>query len=287
MIETSALGTELGRPVASVARRPYPYRTSHRIDELQVVLTDGTIMELLLKDLRRSELDVAARKAKPVFLYEPLRELEAYRVLADAGLGTPTCYASGPHWLLLEKVPGVELWQVGDVATWVGAAQWLARFHSHFAGHPPASDHLLRYDTSYFRVWRDRAGRRHRQLAHVIAGYERVLEILSSLPVTLIHGEFYASNVLAAGPRIAPVDWEMAGVGPGVLDLAALVSGWAERDRAAIVAGYGPVSSAALDAAQLHVALQWVAWSHDWKPPPEHSRDWLAQALDAAERLGL
>jgi hypothetical protein len=287
MIETPALGTGLGRPVTSVTRRPYPYRTSHRIDELQVVLADGTCMDLLLKDLRRSELDPTVRRAKPAFLYDPLREVGAYGLLAEAGLETPICHDSGADWLLLEKVQGVELWQVGEVATWVEVARWLARFHAHFAGRPPAGDHLLHYDTSYFRLWRDRAGRRHRRLAHVIAGYERVLEILSSLPVTLIHGEFHASNVLVAGQRIAPVDWEMAGVGPGILDLAALVSGWAEHDRAAIVAGYGPVSSEALDAAQLHLALQWVGWSSDWKPPPEHSRDWLAQALDAAERLGL
>jgi aminoglycoside phosphotransferase len=244
-------------------------------------------MALLLKDLRRSELDPAARRAKPAFLYDPHRELEAYRVLADAGLGTPICYDTGEHWLLLEKVPGVELWQVGEVESWVEAAGWLARFHAYFAGRPPVSDHLLCYDRSYFSLWRDRARNRHRELAHVIAGYDRVLEILSGLPVTLIHGEFYASNVLVAGQRIAPVDWEMAGVGPGILDLAALVSGWAERDRAAIVAGYGRFASDALDAAQLHLALQWLGWSRGWSPPSEHSQDWLAHALSAAERLGL
>jgi aminoglycoside phosphotransferase len=287
MIETLTLAERLGRPVASIDRRPYPYRTSHRIDELEVVLTDGTRMDLLLKDLRRSELDPTARLAKPAFLHDPRREVEAYRLLVDAGLGTPICYDTGEHWLLLEKVQGVELWQIGEVETWVEAARWLARLHAQFAERPPASDRLLRYDMTYFTFWRDRAGRRHRELARVIARYERVVGILSSLPVTLIHGEFYASNVLVAGQRIAPVDWEMAGVGPGILDLAALVSGWAEQDRAAIIAGYGDVPSEAFDAAQLHLALQWLGWSHDWTPPPEHSRDWLADALDAAERLGL
>jgi hypothetical protein len=287
MIEVLSVARGLGRPVATVDQRPYPYRTSHRLDELQVVLADGTRMDLLLKDPRRSELDPAALRAKPAFLYDPLRELEAYRVLAGAGLGTPICYDTGEHRLLLEKVRGVELWQVGEVEVWVEAARWLARFHAQFSERPPVSDHLLCYDLSYFSLWRDRARHRHRELAHLIAGYDRVLEILSGLPVTLIHGEFYASNVLVAGQRIAPVDWEMAGVGPPILDLAALVSGWAEPDRAAIVGGYGRVSSEALDAAQLHLALQWLGWSRDWNPPPEHSRDWLAQALAAGERLGL
>jgi len=36
-----------------------------------------------------------------------------------------------------------------------------------------------------------------------------------------------------------------------------------------------------------HLALQWLGWSADWTPPPEHARDWLVEALAAAERLGL
>ena len=114
-----------------------------------------------------------------------------------------------------------------------------------------------------------------------------MIEILSRLPRTLIHGEFYASKVLIAGDRVAGVDWEMSGVGPGVLDLAALVTGWEGDYRGAILAGYGDVSHEALDAAQLHLAVQWLGWSADWTPPPEHARDWVAEALQAAERLGI
>jgi hypothetical protein len=54
-----------------------------------------------------------------------------------------------------------------------------------------------------------------------------------------------------------------------------------------IVEGYGAVTWQALDAAQLHLSLQWLGWSPDWTPPPEHARDWLADALATAERLGL
>jgi len=133
----------------------------------------------------------------------------------------------------------------------------------------------------------DRAHRDYPALARIVAAYERVLEILSAMPATFVHGEFYASNVLVAGERIAAVDWEMAGIGPGILDLAALVTGWGEEERTAIIAGYGNVPSQALDAAQLHLALQWLGWSPDWTPPPEHARDWLAEALSAGQRLGL
>ena len=73
--------------------------------------------------------------------------------------------------------------------------------------------------------------------------YDRAIERLIRLPSTLIHGEFYASNILVQetreGCRIRPVDWEMAAVGPGLIDLAALTSGaWAERERTEMAAAY-------------------------------------------------
>jgi aminoglycoside phosphotransferase len=281
------LSASLGRPVASVERRPYPYGTSHRLDELTVVLSDGTKVGMLLKDLRMPEVDAIGRSSKPIFLHNPRREIEAYRLLASAGLDVPICHDSGDDWVLLEKVPGVELWQVGDVATWSDVARWLRRLHTLFAERPPENHHFLRYDAAYFRIWPDRARRRHPALSSALGDYERIVELLSGLPATLVHGEFYASNVLIAGSRIAPVDWEMAGIGPGVLDLAALSTGWADEEQAAIVGAYGEASVDAIDAARLHLALQWLGWSTDWTPPPEHARDWLTEAIEVAARLGL
>jgi thiamine kinase-like enzyme len=208
-------------------------------------------------------------------------------LLASAGLGVPVCHDAGDDWVLLEKVAGVELWQVADVDSWAGAARWLGRLHALFADRPPNSQHFLRYDAAYFRIWPDRARQRHPELSSVLGDYERIVDLLSELPTTFIHGEFYASNVLLAGNRIAAVDWEMAGIGPGVLDLAALSTGWADEQRATIIDAYGTVPSGAIDAARLHLALQWLGWSKDWTPPPEHAHDWLTEATLVAARLGL
>jgi phosphotransferase family enzyme len=285
-MDATSLAASLGRPIASVSRRPYPYRTSHKLDELQVVLSDGTRVDLLLKDLRFSELGASARSTKPAFLHNPLREVEAYRLLASTGLGTPICHDAGDDWVLLEKVPGVELWQVGDLDVWAETARWLTRFHALFVEHPPPADHLLRYDADYFRIWPERAVHSYPVLASLLGGYDRVVDLLAGLPVTLIHGEFYASNILVAGERIAPVDWEMAGIGPGVLDMAALSSGWGDVQRATIEAAYGGARADSLNAARLHIALQWLGWSREWTAPPQHAHDWLSEAIRAAERLG-
>jgi hypothetical protein len=69
--------------------------------------------------------------------------------------------------------------------------------------------------------------------------------------------------------------------------VAALATGWGDEGQAAIEAAYNMTPSDALTAARLHLALQWLGWSHDWMAPPEHAHDWLGEAMQAAERLGL
>lgn len=115
----------------------------------------------------------------------------------------------------------------------------------------------------------------------------------------MIHGEFYASNVLIAGDeaslRVAPVDWEMAARGPGLVDLVALTSGdWDEAERSSIVAAYGDVpdvssfSDRQLDLARLHLAVQWLGWApSSWVPPEGQRHDWLGEALALAKKLEL
>jgi aminoglycoside phosphotransferase len=278
----------LGRQVTTVEHSPSPYRTSFPLEELRVELADGATLQLVRKDLRRSALGPINRRVKPEFLHEPGREIEAYRLLAGRQLGTPVYYGAGRSWILLEQVPGVELAQIGDLEDWRRAARWLGRLHATFAATPPSSRHLLDHDAAYYRLWPERAAARAPEVSWIADRYEPVIERLVALPRTLIHGEFYASNVLVAGDRVAPVDWEMAAVGAGLVDLAALVTGWKGAARAAIVASYHPrVDDVALAACRLHLALQWLGWSADWTPPPAQAYDWLGEVRETAERLGL
>jgi aminoglycoside phosphotransferase (APT) family kinase protein len=97
--------------------------------------------------------------------------------------------------------------------------------------------------------------------------------------------------------RIAPVDWEMAGVGPGLLDLASLVAGqWGETDRLAMVAAYAGAATgsppdldflADLERCRLLNAVELLGRSPRWRPPTEHAHDWLGEAESAARRLGI
>jgi hypothetical protein len=322
---SSRSGTK--RRISRLKRRPSIYSTSFIIDELDAHLDDDTSLRLLYKDLSRHALLEAARQAKPTFLYDPLREIETYlTILGSNLLSTPICYgaivdpSAERYGLFLEKVPGIELYQVGDFATWQQVAAWLAVMHARFAGETgrlARAAPLLRYDGDFYRLWADRAraslGRSglrlsrdaRRGMAQLFENYDRVIGQLVALPVTFIHGEFYASNVLVQEEgkdlRVCPVDWEMAAVGPGLIDLAALTSGgWTADERKALALAYHsalvPCENwpsapdaflAALDYCRLHLAVQWLGWSTGWSPPPEHTQDWLGEALGLAEKLGL
>jgi aminoglycoside phosphotransferase (APT) family kinase protein len=302
-----------------IVRRPSAYRTSFPLEELDLALEDGTELRLAFKQLGWSTLDEEARLAKPEFLHDARREAAVYAsVLAPAGLGAPRYYGSiaepakDRHWLFVEWIEGRELYQVGELALWEAAAGWLAAAHVALAGdlgrHMEAG-HLVEYDERYYWRWMERA----REFATERGGpaasggslewlgsrYGAVVESLLELPRTVLHGEFYASNILIAGeepaPRVAPVDWELAARGPGLVDLAALVSGdWRDEDREAIVDAYRSTpgvldfSARQLDLARLHLAVQWLGWAPPgWVPPEGQRHDWLSEALALAERLGL
>lgn len=307
-----ALGTE----VSSVTLRSSRYATTHAITEVDVVLAGGTRRALLHKDLGIAHRLPQARGNRPAFLDDPGREVHAYRWVLAAGVpGVPACLASGGDddsgswWLLIERVPGVELWQVGEHEVWCEVARWAAALHRHPAPIDPAvRARLVSYDRAFFGHWPRRArefaeaweAARRRRLAAVLEGYDENVDRLAQLPRCFVHGELYPSNVLVdrASGRIAAVDWEMAGIGAPLLDLSALVAGgWSDDERAALVTAYH--SALPLDArppieqlvedlmrCELHRCIQWLGWAPGWEPPAEHRHDWLELAVSLAERLG-
>jgi hypothetical protein len=289
----------LDHDATAVRRRPSAYRSSFSIVELEVEVGDGSRRLLVAKDLSRSSHTSMGPWPKPEFLDDPLREIETYRsVLAREKLGTPAFHGAlvererSRYWLLIEKVAGVELYQVGELDRWQTVMRWLAAFHDHFAGRelPPS---LLRYDRRFLSLWAERAER--------IAGvetddYAEVADRLATLQPTLVHGEFYPANILVAGDRVSPIDWEMAGLGPAVIDVAALTTGWGRAEQELLEETYLLAATGTpgrerfaqdVDCARIHLALRWLGWGRDWTPPPEHAHDWRAELANACERVGL
>ena len=310
----------------AVERRPYAYRTSFPLEELRVELAGEGAVTLLFKQLDWEALEPEAQVAKPRFLHDPEREPAVYaNLLRQAPPGPPRCFGAvtepGRHWLFVERVEGRELFQVGERELWEQAARWLARFHVSMA--PDFDRHrqegrLIAHDASFYRRWMQRAQEFARDSGQppepaqaterLAKTHEQVVEALTAQARTVLHGEFYASNVLVASAsdsfpsgvgkkpvkRVAPVDWELTAAGTGLSDLAALVTGWPAADRAAIAAAYAGEPGVPtftlrdLDFARLQVAIQWLGWAPpSWVPPEGQRHDWLAEAMRLAEELGL
>jgi aminoglycoside phosphotransferase (APT) family kinase protein len=311
-----------GRTVDAITRHPYPYATSSPLEELQVRFDGGAEASFIFKNLAWDRLLDDARRSKPGFLYEPRRTVETYLHILRPSATGPRCYAAiadarrGRYWLLLEKVPGVELWQVGELEVWENTARWVAEFQSRFVGEianlRATNPYLLNCDASWFDFWRERAQAalaqtddfRASELLRRLDRYDDVVDTLAALPRTFVHGEFYPSNVLVARDgddvRICPVDWEMAGTGAGLLDLAALAGGFRARERGRLFSAYRSAMlergadlppreemRADLDRCRLHLALQWIGWSASWNAPAEHAHDWVGEALVLARRFRL
>jgi hypothetical protein len=298
------------RAVTRLERRPSAKRSSFALEYLDIGLDNGTSLKLIFKDLSAPGCLENGRAAKPPFLYDPRREIDMYRtVLRKVRLGTATCYGTivdataGRFWLFLENVPGVELFRIGEWETWREVARWLAGFHAHFARPTGGLNvNLARYDADYYRMWMQRARVFRPEVRYLARAHDRAIERLLALPVTIIHGDFYASNVLveqaAGGRRVCPVDWEMAALAPGLLDLAALTAGqWTTEEKETLALTYrasipGTAQEKpdafleALDYCMLHQAVQWLGWLADWSPPAEQAQDWLGEAFHLAEKLG-
>ena len=320
----SILGHQRG-VVRQMRRRPSPNGSSFALEELDISFADGQSLALIFKNLGPDALLKEGRLAKPAFLLNPRREIDTYRaILQFAEMGTALFYgavddaAAGHYWLFVERVLGEELYQVGAFEIWLTVARWLAGMHSRFgneAASVSARAPLLKYDDAFFRHWPERARAFLNETAlqptdrvgldRLLRRYDQVIECLLRQPITLIHGDFYASNVLIQetpqGVRVCPVDWEMAAVGPGLIDLATLMAGkWTSEQQDILALTYydalptkpaGLVSREAymnaLDCCRLHCAMQCLGWSADWSPPATQAHDWLADALSMAARLGL
>ncbi len=282
----------------TVAVFPIPFEpaTSHRIE----VIAPG----LLRKDLGEASLIGDARRAKPAFLHDPGREPAAYRCLVNPLRIGPRCLGSGADWVVLEHVTGSELWQVDDIADLATAARALARMHRRLSRLGGVGVPLIVHDDGLATTFRRRAAEAGTP-ATVLAAHERACRRLFAGPRSVIHGEAYPSNIILRPDRRTGsvetvfLDWEMVGLGPAVLDVAALTAGsWPAAAVDAMTRAYFDAATSdrmtgasweawndELDAARLYISVQWLGWAQGWRPPVRNDHDWLSDALALAQRL--
>jgi aminoglycoside phosphotransferase (APT) family kinase protein len=288
----------------SIAFSPSPYASSHLIVDV-AVSTRKTVSHFVLKDT--GNVSHAAEASRPQMAKARDREARVYATALRGIDGPPRYFGAlrraDCHWLLLERVRGRELTKVGDRRIWRLAARWLGRLHGLDTGF--SEDGMSRGE-AYFQSALTRAlpaidsAEPGLRLHRVVGAWDHVLELLLASPACLLHGDAFPANVvLGAQDRVCFVDWELAGTGPRLLDLAALTSGsWTEPEREGMLHAYSvglkdsrATSHAGLGrnllACRIVLAVEMIGAMRDWEPPSHQYWDWPQELARLANELAL
>jgi hypothetical protein len=263
-------GTKFG----IVERHRFDRVTSYPFQLLSLDLGSGPTLRVVVKDFGSTRLpkdDVAARAE---------REAAVYRDLTAGIEGVACLYGVVRHpvRLILEHVEATDLKSHG-LEAWIEAAAWLGTFQTRMAGRWDRVRHcheLIRHDASFF-LDRAQAARTAipqfgtsaaRRLETLLDGYHQVVDVMADQPRTLVHGSFRPQNILVSTSpngttRVCPVDWELAGVGSPLYDLAFLAEGFEGSKLDRLLAAYlggtdnsdsvpGPDTLHAIDCFRLH-----------------------------------
>ena len=234
-----------------VTKRRCDWRGARLFERLTVRTPSGETPGLFLKYRRRHP--------DPAALVAPMdREARVYReVLPGGPPGTAKLHGfeerDGSTLLLLEFVTGKRLKKIEALEVWQAVAKWLARLHRHFslrADELRACEFLARHDGELYSQWACRAAEAAGTvsaeagscLERVLSRYGRVAGLLGGAPATLIHGEFYCTNLIVSGEpeslRVCPFDWETAASGCGALDLTYLLRQRLGIDEPSLIRAY-------------------------------------------------
>ncbi|MGD8809979.1 MAG: aminoglycoside phosphotransferase family protein [Gammaproteobacteria bacterium] len=302
---TAALGRTVD--VVSLTRQRSPYATVFPAEIITVQLDDASRVSLFAKYIGSEQAEHPDKACRD-------REPRVYRELfAGADLPVVQCFsaawdeASQRYELLLEHIDGWNL-KYHELTHWYAAAVNLARlqnFFAHDAERLKGCSYLLQLNEAYFHQWADRALTTVSQLSPklehplraVVSGYSSVAALLAEQPPTLVHNDLSPKNVLAdlsaEPPRIRFIDWEMAGVGCGLLDLVHLKYGLEPAADDAMIQAYrGALETAAwlpkqpeafdrlLAACELHKSLYRIAHAGIWQLPEATITQWIEREVE-------
>ncbi len=242
------------------------------------------------------ELDSEAR---PGLANPGVREAGVYRSLAiQLPMATPALIAadSAGSWLVLEAVDAPAWPQAWTKDETYSAIQLLARLHERFWG---LADDLAAYPwlarplTIDYEIHVYAAAKALGQLAgdewppliarspqilgtlgQIIRQSEQVVKPLRAVPFTLLHGGFWPGCLVHDDDGDPVVlDWHQAGIGPGVLDLMAMITAteWAPQSVTPSAPAPAPVPAAKQMARYRReiartVGVRWTdsEWSELW-----------------------
>jgi hypothetical protein len=237
-------------------------------------------------------------------VYEQI--LEPIQASAPAFFGRHRDDETGDTWLFIEALDGQSIANTHRPHSFSAlrqASAWIGGLHSEGIARMRRCPSLIRYDATYYQGFVDRvmefsvdSRQRYPWLATVCRRADEFIDQLLRAEQTFIHGEFYPGNVIYAGDRICPVDWESAAIGPGELDVAALTEGWAPQLVAECVKAYAdarwpdgapPDFRRTVAAARLYWPFRWLGDHRDKFRGHRKAAGWLEQLLEQARQWPL
>jgi aminoglycoside phosphotransferase (APT) family kinase protein len=294
----------------SAQRAPCRFSTLYPAEVVTVKLNSGATRRFFVKHLGDEQADHPDKERRD-------REVRVYgELLAERHLPVPRVYSwdrspvAGRRELVLEYVNDLTL-RYQDLAHWIVAARALGRLHRWFGARRErlrACDFLLRIDAGYAQRWYRRAvvtvqalnpelGRRLNRSA---AGAAWAADLLGRVPATLVHNDLSPKNIIversSRPPRVHLLDWELAGIGCGGLDIVHLCHGLRRDEAERVWSAYreelagtdmmprlASQQESMLAACKLHKTLYRLAHAGGWSLPVETLEEWVAEV----ERLGV
>ena len=287
-------------PVEVIGREPNAQAAYYPSEIVTCRFRERHIRQLLLKYAVNPDEMQGGRLTGPKYerlVYEHVLNHRQFSVPAFYGCHLDP--VSGAIWSVTEYLEGaVQAHKTYPQAQGLGrAAGWIGAFHAageqeiRLNGAPP----LHRHDAPFYRRWAewtlDYEGSRQPWLRQLVRRYDEAIDHLVAQPQVVVHGDYFADNILVRGDTVNPVDWELAGVGTGEVDLAALIVGW-ETEQDVLdrcrheyeMARWGESPRAglarALDTAMLHVLF--VLLGEDASLPNRETRLWRLHLLEVA-----
>jgi aminoglycoside phosphotransferase len=198
-----------------------------RSEIVAVRVDDGPVRRLLCK----YETEGGSASSNLAYEAEVYRQvLEPLDAPAPAFYGLFEESAPDRRWLAIEYLPDAVPLDAGwtdeeIVRTAASAGRFHRRAEELVATRAP--EFLVRYSPVYWeehaRRAADAGGENAAWLEEVAGGIDGSLARLLTARPTVVHGDIYLNNVLVDGESVYLIDWEMAGIGPGELDLAELL----------------------------------------------------------------
>lgn len=303
-------GSNHARFLKILRRTPNPYATSYPTEIVTCLLADGTKPRVLCKydvELQDSPDTHRGGVEYEAMVYRDI--LVASKNTAPRYYGTFVLPTEGVLCLVTEYVDSaLRFDQMAAIDAVPRVASWLGAFHrkktaavSELAQH----GRLRRYDEDYYLAWANRTMEITRRMEDTYSwlrairnAFGDLISLLVTKHVTIVHGEFYPSNVLLNPRGVFPVDWENAAIAAGEVDVAAAIEGWRDREASEFEQVYRrarwpdtPIDStdATLDAARLYWYFRWLGDRAEWSrnKGSERTQQRFHSLMRLAVRMGI